>query len=538
MGEGSHKERFPEALARVNRRYGKALERLAAPGSEGDGAPPNLLLLTSDQQHYDTLGVANPRIHTPALDRLAAEGVRFTRAYTCNPVCSPTRASIITGLYPSQHHCWTIGVKLPEDVPTVGDVLQSHGYATALIGKAHLQPLASRPGSESLECHPTLRDLDFWRGFHGPWYGFQHVEVSRNHADEHLAGQHYAIWLQEQGLKDWRDHFRRWPPEEGEPWRQHAWSLPEEYHYSRWTADRTIARLEEYGRAGRPFFLWASFHDPHPPYLVPEPWASMYDPDQMVAGRLTPGEHDANPPYFRLTQEERPDFSAYRENQALHGFHSHLVDPAEGRRRIATYYGMISLLDHHLGRILAALDRLGLAGNTLVVFTTDHGHFLGQHGLWAKGAFHYEDLLRVPFLVRWPGRLPAGEVRDTLESLVDLAPTFLGAAGLPVPGLMTGLDRSAAWRGESAAQRAHVIVENRHGETLMHLRTCIGRRYKLTVHRGHEYGELFDLEQDPAEVHNRWADPAYAALKADLLHQFLLATLECEPTRMPRIAGA
>src|SRR5579862_9524926 len=140
---------------------------------------PNILLITSDQQHYDTLGVDNPRIKTPALDRLSNEGSRFSRAYCNNPVCSPSRSTIITGLYPSWHHCWTIGVKLPEDVPVVGDVFHANGYDTSLIGKAHFQPLASAPGQESIECHPKLRDLNFWRKFHGPWYGFQRVETCR-----------------------------------------------------------------------------------------------------------------------------------------------------------------------------------------------------------------------------------------------------------------------------------------------------------------------------------------------------------------------
>src|SRR3990172_769672 len=147
-------------------------------------ARPNILLITSDQQHTSPLGALNPRIRTPAFDRLCREGTRFDRSYCSNPLCSPSRSSIITGLYPSTHGCWTIGVKLPEDVPTVGDVFQRHGYATALIGKAHFQPLASQPGSESIECQPIMRQLDFWRSFHGPWYGFQHVETARNHADE------------------------------------------------------------------------------------------------------------------------------------------------------------------------------------------------------------------------------------------------------------------------------------------------------------------------------------------------------------------
>lgn len=497
---------------------------------------PNILLITSDQQHFDTLGVTNPRIKTPNLNRLAYEGTRFDRAYCPNPVCTPTRASIITGVYPSQHGAWTIGVKLPEDVPTVGDIFRKHGYATCLIGKAHFQPLASKPGSESLECQPILRDLDFWRKFHGPWYGFEHIEVARNHADESHAGQHYAIWMEEKGLKNWRDYFWKWP--ENEPKRKHKWDLPVEYHYSCWTAERSIAWMEKCKAEDKPFFLWASFQDPHPPYLVPEPWASMYDPDDMVPGKLTPGEHDANPPHFRKTQEEKPDFSMYRETFGAHGFHSHLISEDALKKDMAIYYGMINLMDQQIGRILEALDRLGLAKNTMVVFSTDHGHFLGQHGLRAKGPFHYEDMIRVPFIVWYPDHVPQNHVDSSLQSLVDLAPTFLAAAGIEVPGFMTGLNQFDAWCGRAPAPREHVIVENRHEPTKVHLRTYVDQRYKITVYRNHDYGELFDLQEDPGEVRNRWADPSYAKIKSELLLKFMNATLCYEPTRMPRIAGA
>ncbi len=499
---------------------------------------PNILLITSDQQHFDTLGVTNSRIQTPALDRLAAEGTRFDRAYTCNPVCSPARSSIITGLYPAWHHCWTIGVKLPEDVPTVGDLFQQHGYHTCLVGKAHFQPLASQPGSESLECQPTLRDLDFWRGFHGPWYGFEHVEVARNHADESHAGQHYGIWMEEKGLDNWLDYFWEWPHRPDGIRRKHAWDLPEAFHYSVWTAERTIANIERSVAENKPFFLWSSFQDPHPPYLVSEPWASMYRPEDMQPGRLESGEMDKMPPHFQKTQEENPDFSMYRETYGPHGFHSHLVAEADLRKNMAVYYGMISLMDREIGRILDALDRFGIAENTLVVFSTDHGHFLGQHGLIAKGAFHYEDMIKLPMLARYPGVIPAGGVSSALQSNVDYAPTFLDAAGIPVPGLMQGRSQLDAWRGGVPGVREHVIVENRHEPTKVHLRTYVDRRYKLTVYRDAECGELFDLEQDPGEVQNLWDDPAAAALKADLLHRFMQAELQREPTRMPRIWGA
>jgi len=500
---------------------------------------PNILLITSDQQHWNTLGCINPAIQTPALDRLAAAGTRFTRAYCNSPVCSPSRATIITGLYPAWHGCWTIGVKLPEDVPTVGDLFQAHGYDTTLVGKAHFQPLDTCAGSVSLESQPTLRDLDFWRHFHGPWYGFEHIEVARNHTDEPWAGQHYAIWMEENGLPNWLDYFQEWPRDPDKPRREHSWELPPEYHYSVWTAERTIANMERSVADGKPFFLWSSFHDPHPSYLAPEPWASMYDPADMQPGRLLPGELEPMPPHFQKTQEKDPDFSAYRETEfANHGFHSHLIDEEKLRQNMAVYYGMTSLMDQQIGRILDAVDRLGIAENTLVVFTTDHGHFLGQHGLIAKGAFHYEDLIRLPFIVRYPGQVAAGAVSDTLQSLVDLAPTILQAAGIDAPGLMQGVSQLDVWRGAAERAREHVIVENRHQPSAVHLRTFVNERYKLTIYRNHNYGELFDLLDDPDERRNRWDDPAWGTVKARLLHAFLNAELEREPTRMPRIAGA
>jgi arylsulfatase A-like enzyme len=505
-----------------------------------DKKRPNILLITSDQQHWDTIGASNPALRTPALDRLCQEGTRFNRAYCPNPLCTPSRSSIITGLYPSQHGAWTIGVKLSEDVPTVGEQLQQAGYTTGLVGKAHFQPLGSSPDQTSLECHPTLRDLDFWRKFNGPWYGFEHIEIARNHADEHLVGQHYAIWLEEHGLSNWRDYFRQWPPNPNEPKREHSWDLPEELHYTTWTAERTIAFMEQAVEDDKPFMAWASFHDPHPPYLVPEPWASMYNPDDIQLDEgLIEGELKRLPAHFQLTQEPKPDYSPWNESgYPNHGFHSHLTDRDQARKDIAVYYGMISFMDQQIGRMLDALERMGIADNTIVVFSTDHGHFFGQHSLWAKGPFHYEDLIRLPFIVRWPNEVPAKRQSDALVSLIDLAPSFLSAAGQPMPGSMQGVDQTAVWKGQSESARDHVIVENRHQPSLVHLHTYVGQRYKITVYRAQDYGELFDLQEDPKEQRNLWDDPAYASVKAELLQRFVQAEIAREPTRFPRIAHA
>ena len=498
---------------------------------------PNILLITSDQQHWNTLGVHNPEIETPNLDRLAREGMLFRRAYCPNPTCTPTRASIITGKHPSQHGAWSLGTKLPENEHTVGEDFTQAGYRTALVGKAHFQPLKETEEFPSLESYPILQDLDFWKEFDGPFYGFETVRLARNHADEAHVGQHYAIWMEEKGCKNWRDYFR--PPTGNNSSQKHRWLIPEEYHYDNWIAAESNALLEQYAEDGENFFLWSSFFDPHPPYLVPAPWDEMYDPEKLTVPEIVPGEHDGNPPHFRLTQEEKPDFSSWRESGfGLHGFNSHLHSREGMAKNIAVYYAMVSLMDKYIGKVLDKLDELGLSENTLVVFTTDHGHLFGQHGLIAKGAFHYDDLIRVPFLVRQSGRVPAARESDALQSLVDLPVTFLRWAGIDVPNSMVGADQSEVWCGEREKERDHVVVENRHEPTTIHVKTYVEQRYKLTVYYQQDYGELFDLQEDPDEVRNLWNSPEHQELKGELTRRLLFAEMGKEPLWMPRIAGA
>ncbi len=511
---------------------------------------PNILLITTDQQHFSTLGAVNPKIRTPNLDRLCEMGTRFDRAYCPSPVCTPSRASILTGLYPSQHGAWTIGTHLDEACRTLPGMLGKAGYMSGLVGKAHFHPLADTPGHTSLEKLPIVRDMEHWRGFNGPWYGFDHIELTRNHADEAMAGQHYGVWMEDRELADWRDYFQPAPGEtsaraiaigtNGEYWKRQAriWALPEDFHYTRWTGERSVVFIDDALAQDRPFFLWSSFHDPHPPYVLSEPWASMYDPAEMEPGALTPGEHDKNPPHFGKTQEENPDFGDWHEPFEAHGCHSHLHDRDELKKDMAIYYGMVSFLDQEVGRMLDLLEARGVLDDTLIVFTTDHGHFLGQHGLMAKGPFHYEDLLRVPFIAAWPGRIAAGAVSRSLQSLVDLAPTFLEAAGLAVPHDMQGVSLLEEWTGQRTTTRDFVLCENRHNPVMPHAVTHVDARYKITVYRAGAAGELFDLEADPNEVDNLWANPDFAALKSELLLRFAQSVLASERMKMPRVSHA
>ncbi|WP_211748610.1 sulfatase-like hydrolase/transferase [Paenibacillus sp. Marseille-Q4541] len=496
---------------------------------------PNILLITSDQQHWDTIGAFQSEVHTPNLDRIAKDGTAFTRAYCPNPTCTPTRASILTGMYPSQHGAWTLGTKLMEDRRTVAQELAEAGYRTALVGKAHFQPLHGTEEYPSLEAYPVLQDLQFWRNFHGPFYGFDHVELARNHTNEAHVGQHYAIWMEEKGYPNWRDYFLE-PTGTMDPSITHSWPIPEEIHYDTWIAERTGALLEEYKEQDEPFFLWSSFFDPHPDYLVPAPWDTLYNKDELTVPTVHHGEHDKNPPHFGMTQEAAPDYNHLKETgRGIHGYTSHLLPEEERKQLVATYYGMISLMDKYIGKILDRLDELGLSENTLVVFTTDHGHFFGQHGLQYKGGFHYEDLIKLPFLVRYPGHVPANKQSAAIQSLVDLAPTFLTFCGIHVPHAMTGVDQSKVWLGKEEQARDHAICEFRHEPTTIHQKTYVDQRYKITVYYRQSYGEIFDLENDPRELNNLWDDPDYTTLKLELLLRYISAELGKESMPMPRI---
>lgn len=498
----------------------------------------NILFITSDQQHYNTIGKNNPEISTPNLDRLANEGMLFNRAYTVNPTCTPTRATLLTGKYPSQHGAWTLGTKLPESEHTVCEDFSLSGYKSALIGKAHFQPLHSTDKYSSLESYPILQNKDFWKNYNEKFYGFDYVELARNHTNEAHVGQHYELWLEEKGCKNWRDYFVP-PTGTMSDDKQYTWDIPEELHYDTWIAERTNNMLEQYAQNNDNFFLWASFFDPHPKYLVPAPWDTMYDPDKLSIGGFDSGELEYASEFFKLTQEDNPDISKYKKSGFwLHGLHSQKTDENTIRKSKAIYYGMISLMDKYIGKILDKLEELGLKDNTLVVFTSDHGNFIGEHGLVAKGPFPFEDMIKVPLIVRYPHNIPENKTSSSLQSLVDIVPTFLDYCNIELPDGLAGVSQKEVWNGKSQNIRDYILCENNHERNSICHRTYVFERYKISIYLGSDHGEIFDLKDDPQEVKNLWYLPEYKELKLLLVQKCLQAEMKREPVFMPRIADA
>lgn len=478
---------------------------------------PNVLLITTDQQHADTIhALGNSVIKTPNLDALVRRGVSFGRTYVTNPVCSPSRSSILTGEYPSRHGCWNIGVKLDEDRPRVSDGLSAAGYRTALFGKTHFQPVLAEG---SFEARPHTFDRAFWRNWDGPYYGFEKVQMLHGHSDEiSSAGMHYGVWLEDQGV-DIQTFFG---PNGG--YREGRWDLPEELHYTRWTADQTIKFIEDRD-TDDPFFAWCSFQDPHNAFLVPEPWASLYNVEDLPEFIRQVGEMDDKTLLHQLLSQDRLDEMDIAitadPNHPTKGIQclgptTDKIGEDRAKQWLAAYYGMISLIDHHIGRIVETLDRLELTENTVIIFTSDHGDYAGNHGLWLKGPLHYEDVIRVPFVVSWPGRLPENIQTNSLQSLIDIAPTLYDVCGVQQTANIQGVSQLRTWMSPSESVRDYCLIENR-AEPTFYVKTVVSDRYKLNYFLGRNEGELYDLQDDPNEFVNLYNNPQYTSVVLELL---------------------
>ena len=489
---------------------------------------PNVLCIITDQQRADHLScMGNPTLQTPHIDRLASSGVRFTRAYVNNPLCMPGRATLFTGQTPRGHGVRTNGIPLNPSLPTMVQALAASGYRTHAVGKLHLTCFFAGSGQDAARLDPLAytESAPLWesgriRQLPTPYYGFQTVEFAGGHGS-HLWGD-YAHWLEGHhpgALRLYRPEAALRPPTGADQ----SWvsAIPAEWHHSTWIADRTIAFLQQEGRE-RPFFLWCSFPDPHHPFCPPEPYASRYDPASIPVPLRREGELDDLPPHFRRSYEEDVLVSGRRVRTRMPDAHRQEI--------IAHTYGMIALIDEQVGRVLDCLEALGLRQDTIVVFLSDHGDLMGDHGLLNKGPFHFEGLIRVPFIWSWPGHFPAGRATAALASFLDFAPTLLDLCGVPVPEgpvppepeapqmlpPWPGLSLAPILCGHSEGVRDAVVVENDEDYLGLRLRTLVTDRFKLTIYAGQPYGELYDLHKDGHELYNRWHDPACACLRDEL----------------------
>lgn len=468
---------------------------------------PNILMIMTDQQRRDTLGAYGcDWIRTPNLDRLAASGTVFTRCTVDNPLCTPSRASIFTGKPVAGHTVFRVHDNLPEDeVLFVERLRREAGYRTGLFGKLHtssrLREEGHRHPNDGFETYEWCLD---------PMVGLE----SRFNG--------YVAWLR-QNAPDFLEALRR----EGRGVLHH----PEPVHMSKWAADRTIDFLTDRSDP-RPFFCLMSLFDPHDPYE-----------DHPLEARALVDETRIPPPIPARRAVPGP---VERERRGSY------LGPADGFseadiREIRHGYGAsIAFADRQIGRVLAALDAAGLTEATLVVFLSDHGDQLGDHGLFVKGVALYEPTVGVPLILRWPGRIAAGARCGALAQGRDIAATCLAAAGLD-PSACPESEDLVEMAGAGQAKRQVAIcayrnsgVDNSGGfwNPPMHATMARDARYKLILYSsaGKSEAEFFDLEDDPLEQRDRATDPAFGEPRAALISA-LAAHLQDEAGRTaPRAA--
>jgi len=443
------------------------------------GSRPNILWYCTDQQRFDTIGaLGNPHVRTPTLDRLVSESTTFTHTYCQSPICTPSRASFMTGLYPGRLHNTRNGNEsFPSDAPPlISKLLADSGYDCGNIGKFHLTSSGKR-------TEPRLDDgYSYWQFSHAP-------------RDDWEEGHHYAEWVKAKGgdLNAMRESPER---------------VPTEFHQTTWATEKAIefSSMER----DKPWFLTVNPYDPHPPFIPPKSYADQFDPEDM------PG------PHF-----QESDLATQEKLKGI-DFQDEVRTPEEHKAKEAQakYYAMIAQIDDQFARLLEHLEASGQAENTVVIYTSDHGETLGDHGLMYKGCRFYEGLIRVPLIIRWPGQFQENLQADGLVELLDVSATVLEVAGIPLPDYFQGRSLCPVLRGEESGDQLRESVRCEYFDSLDSYFTggpgafaTMYRRgqYKLSVYHGFKLGELYDLEADPWEHENLWDSPEHQALKADLI---------------------
>jgi arylsulfatase A-like enzyme len=496
---------------------------MSTPTSPASGSPiRNVLFVMADQLRWDYLScTGHPHLYTPHLDALAARGVRFANAFVQGPVCGASRMSTYTGRYVTSHgSAWNF-VPLSVGQKTLGDHVRPHGLRCAVVGKTHVE--ADVEGAERLGLDTTQGagrlamegGFEPWERDDGIWPpGFK------------VEGNRYCDWLRERGYagdNPWHDHANSALGENGEllsGWEMRHARRParvrEEHSETAYTTDRAMDFIRALGE--QPWVLHLSYIKPHWPYVVPAPYHALYGPEQVLPAQRAIAERTDPHPVLRGFQSTPPSLSFSRD---------------EVRETvIPTYMGLVKQLDDHLGRLFAFLRETGRDRDTLVVFTSDHGDYLGDHWLGEKELFH-DAVVKVPLIVVDPrpaADATRGTVRDELVEAIDLIPTFLDALGLPgAPEWLEGrslqplLHRAAPparWRDavfseNTYAFRDPVRLPIGHPVDDCWMTMVRTARWKY-VHVDGLRPMLFDLAADPHETDDRGADPALAGVREEM----------------------
>lgn len=486
-------------------------------------ARPNILIFCTDEQRADHLGcMGHPHIETPNIDRIAEEGTLFRNCYSSSPLCMPARATMITGLTNRQHGVVDNGINLPKNIPTMPAVLAEAGYRTHAVGKLHFQGRGGRviDEGEDVTADPERRIYwdwpGHWKGAHyskfpDNYYGFQTVELAQGHVN-YVFGD-YVTWLEQ----NHPGAYSGYKCSNADP---HPLEIDPDLHYNTWIADRSIEfinkcsapakRPKEANVAGSeslaaPFFLWCSFPDPHEPFAAVKKWSDFYD---NVDIELPPNTLTLSP---KSRSKTMIDMGLGRE----------VIDPDLVKKSIKQTYGMISHIDEQVGRVLDCLEEQGIADNTVVIFISDHGDQLGEHGLFYKSVYPYDAHAHIPFLVRTPDGV-RGKVVEDVVSMLDMVPTAMDLVGVEHACDLPGEILTPVLMGVASPLRKNALVEiDRLGTTIgtVQMRTLVRNDFKLIHYPLQEETMLFDRKNDPHELTNLVDDPEYQAVITEMFEQ-------------------
>lgn len=511
---------------------------------------PNFVLFITDQQRADFLGCyGHPSLRTPNIDSIAARGVAFDRFYVASPVCMPNRASLMTGRMPSSHGVRSLGIPLSRANVTFVEQLRDAQYDTALIGKSHLQNFTdfapvvkrdeARPGYHPAKgqfAEGIRSDLsdpfylqetpEFWSEpdaqVSTPFYGFDHVELVRGHGDN--VGGDYTKWLLDRAphAADLIGPQNQLPHDYVCPQAVRT-AVPEDLYSTTYIAERAAAWLDNNASSERPFFLMVSFPDPHHPFNPPGRFWDLYDPNDMQTPEAFRRNDWELPRHVRAALDQRDAGSA-----TLGGMGTIGCTAQEAREARALTCGMISLIDEAIGTVMGALSTHANGDDTVVIFTSDHGDHLGDHRLLLKGAEHYQQVIRVPFI--WSDPAGAhGSRTDALAQTIDIPATILERATIEPSFGIQGRDlvpmmHDAPGREDVLIQYDHQVPSPGTGPQ-PRVHTIVDKRRRLSLVHGSGSGELYDLEQDPFEFNDLWDDPGAATAKAEMLEKLARAEI-------------